>query len=203
MHVPTEDFKTVLFRESGTSTGYLGIQPASSHWSSFILEVLKEQPTLIAYTTDSKQFRVSIILLVLSVLIQAIVIVVFNFKILGEICATKPQVQASTHRLQIMIYRAFLISTLLFLFGFLVPGLIIPMAVLGWIKSYYPSIAMYALIALQSPCILVNMLISVKSYRRGVAQLFHKMTCGIRQNRRISQDSLDTEKSEKEINQSK
>ncbi|KAI1727013.1 serpentine type 7TM GPCR chemoreceptor srh domain-containing protein [Ditylenchus destructor] len=203
MHVPTEDFKTILSRESRTSIRGLGILPASSHWSPFIWEVLKEQPTLIAYTTDSAQFRVSIILLVLSVLTQAVVIVLFNFKILGEIRATKPQVQASTHRLQVMIYRTFLISTLLFLFGFIIPGLVIPMAVLGWINSYYPSIAMYALIALQSPCILLNILIFVKPYRRGVVQLFHKMTCGMRQNRRISHDSLDTEKSEKEKNESK
>ncbi|KAI1710978.1 serpentine type 7TM GPCR chemoreceptor srh domain-containing protein [Ditylenchus destructor] len=181
MHIPPPEFELQVKSDlNGTSnsSGY------TQNQLELLLLVYKNQPTLSKYSIasiDSKIYLALVIIFVTSVSCMTAWII---SKIVRKIYSICPQTQHPiTNRLHAMVFRTLCLSSLTFLLFFIVPGIIMPLGAIGLFPTCYPVMVMYFLIALQAPAILINVLVTIRPYRRCVIRMISLMTTMLQKER--------------------
>ncbi|KAI1706532.1 serpentine type 7TM GPCR chemoreceptor srh domain-containing protein [Ditylenchus destructor] len=174
MHIPSQEFENQVksdFNGTTNSSGY------TQNQLELLLLVYKNQPTLSKYSIasiDSKIYLVLVIIIITSVATMTAWII---GKIMRKIYSICPLTQHPvTNHLHSMVFRTLCLSSLTFLLFFIVPGIIMPLGAIGLFPTCYPVMVMYLLIALQAPAILINVLVTIRPYRRCVVRMISKMT---------------------------
>ncbi|KAI1713961.1 serpentine type 7TM GPCR chemoreceptor srh domain-containing protein [Ditylenchus destructor] len=140
----------------------------------FLVAVYLNFSTLTKYSIANLSSKVYFVIVVLFILTETTLAVVINLKILYQIhCREAPQ---SVHMLQMMVYKAFCVSTITFILFFVFPGLVVCMGAIGLFHSHYPVNCMHFLIGLQAPSIILNIILTIKPYRSAAKRIMFRMT---------------------------
>ncbi|KAI1700402.1 serpentine type 7TM GPCR chemoreceptor srh domain-containing protein [Ditylenchus destructor] len=97
---------------------------------------------------------------------ELLIITVMILKTAKEIQLTRKIVRPSTHLVQMMIFRIFLLKSVFFLVFFLVPLSIIQLSLAGLFRSTCAPFVMYSMFSLHTPLIYLQLTCVIRSYRQ-------------------------------------
>ncbi|KAI1690615.1 hypothetical protein DdX_22392 [Ditylenchus destructor] len=142
--------------------------------SQFLLAVFQNITSLAKYSLSNLQSKICFAIIVAFVFAETLLAIILNIKILYEIYYGEGL--PSAHKLQMMVYKTFCISTVTFMLFFVFPGLVVFMGIVGIFPSHYPMNCMHFLIGLQAPSIILNIILTIKPYRTAAKRIVSRMT---------------------------
>ncbi|KAI1704341.1 serpentine type 7TM GPCR chemoreceptor srh domain-containing protein [Ditylenchus destructor] len=134
----------------------------------------EREPTLVGYQYTHPLTIAYLATLVLILSMYTIVIVTINLKIRHQFQEMRDLVNSSTHRLQIMVYRAFLMTTISLLVFNFIPISVAAMTIINWIPNYYVTMAAYTVQSFLAPVSILNIIWMIPPYRRAAKRLLFK-----------------------------
>ncbi|KAI1700798.1 hypothetical protein DdX_16487 [Ditylenchus destructor] len=141
----------------------------SSEFKSLLSAVSQQESTFASYSYAKWTKGLGVVYIGFFTAIVAsevLIITVMIFKTAKEIQLTREIVRPSTHLVQMMIFRTFLLKSIFFLVFFLVPLSIIQLSLAGVYRSHCAGFVMYSLFSLHTPLIYLQLLCVIRPYRR-------------------------------------
>ncbi|KAI1700057.1 serpentine type 7TM GPCR chemoreceptor srh domain-containing protein [Ditylenchus destructor] len=134
----------------------------------------EREPTLIGYQYTRPLTITYLASLVLILSTYTNMIVTMNLKIRHQFQEMRDWVNSSTDRLQIMVYRAFLMTTVSLLIFNFIPFSVAVMTVINLIPNYYVAMGMYTVQSFLAPVSILNIIWTIRPYRRAAKRLLFK-----------------------------
>ncbi|KAI1697483.1 serpentine type 7TM GPCR chemoreceptor srh domain-containing protein [Ditylenchus destructor] len=147
---------------------------APSQFQTFIMTIAQHEPSFATYSRVKSTKGLGIIYLVFLTIIivgEVVVITVMTYKTAKEIQLTKKFVLPTTHQIQMMVFRTFVLNSIFFLLFFLAPMTVVLLSLSGAFQSHWPSFIMYTLWSLHTPIIYIKLLFVMRPYRRFTSDL--------------------------------
>uniref|UniRef100_A0A915ERC9 G-protein coupled receptors family 1 profile domain-containing protein n=1 Tax=Ditylenchus dipsaci TaxID=166011 RepID=A0A915ERC9_9BILA len=139
--------------------------------SSFLQTVMANEPTLACYDHLQPETAIYTAILVGFLSSQSIVIVLMNIKIIVEIRKIRPFVRKSTHQLQVMVYKTFLLASISVAIFIFIPFVVIALSTMGVIKSAYPFLFVFGSYSISTPVLILQFMFTIVPCRKFIVDL--------------------------------
>ncbi|KAI1704906.1 serpentine type 7TM GPCR chemoreceptor srh domain-containing protein [Ditylenchus destructor] len=139
-----------------------------------LLVVHEKEPTMNGYQISRPITIVYLAVLCTILSVYTNTTITMNLKIRQHFKQTRDWVHSSTERLQIMVYRAFVRTTLCLLIFNYLPFSAVMLTIIGLISNYYVAMVASCVISFLAPVSILNIIWTIGPYRRAAKQLIFK-----------------------------
>ncbi|KAI1693846.1 hypothetical protein DdX_20431 [Ditylenchus destructor] len=151
------------------------VDPSKASTIHDLLIIANErEPTLVGYQYTRPLTITYLATLVLILSMYTIVIVTINLKIRHQFQGMRDLVNSTTYRLQVMVYRAFLMTTISLLVFNFIPISVAAMTIINWIPNYYVTMGAYTVQSFLAPVSILNIIWMIPPYKRAAKRLLFK-----------------------------
>ncbi|KAI1699372.1 serpentine type 7TM GPCR chemoreceptor srh domain-containing protein [Ditylenchus destructor] len=149
--------------------------PAKASTIHDLLIIANErEPTLVGYQYTRPLTITYLATLVLILSMYTIVIVTINLKIRHQFQEMRDLVNSSTHHLQTMVFRAFLMTTISLLIFSFIPISVAATTIINWIPNYYVTMGAYTFQLFLAPVSILNIIWMFPPYKRAAKRRLFK-----------------------------
>ncbi|KAI1700397.1 serpentine type 7TM GPCR chemoreceptor srh domain-containing protein [Ditylenchus destructor] len=145
------------------------IDDMSPELQALIVAVAQHESSFVSYSRVkwTKGLGVIYVIFLKSIVVgEVIVLTIMTYKSAKEIQLTKKIVRPSTHQVQMMVFRTFVLKSIFFLLFFLAPLTVVLLSLSGAFQSLWPPFIMYTLWSLHTPLLYIQILVLMRPYRR-------------------------------------